>query len=285
MSNLERVCLIAGAGHSGSTLLGMILGSHSRVFYAGEAAKARYIGNSKTAERKRVCKLCGEGCVVWGHFNEGVTDPTERIYERIAERSGKGIIVDSTKNLPWTLDRISDMNAANVPVVLVLLLRDGRAVVNSRLRKYPDRNAGEVIAKWKAQITGAQKLYDEFRGTRLKIRYEDLATDSDSVVRPIFDALGLQMEPGLTEFYRFDHHPLGGNNGTQYQVARAQSIELPSAVEMSENRRKYYEAHPAGIRLDMRWVDEMTEEARELFDEMAGETNRELAYEVIHESR
>ena len=285
MSSLERVCLIAGAGHSGSTLLGMILGSHSRVFYAGEAAKARYIGNTRTAERKRVCKLCGESCVVWRNFNEGVVDRTDRIYQRIAERSGKPIIVDSTKNSQWTLDRLADMNAAQVPVVLILLLRDGRAVVNSRLRKYPERNAREVITKWKNQITAAQEIYDDFSGTKLKIRYEDLATDSEAVVRPIFDALGLETEPGLTEFYRFDHHPLGGNNGTQYQVARAQSIQLPTAVELTESRREYYEAHPAGIRLDLRWLDEMTEEARALFDEMAGDTNRELAYEVAHESR
>ncbi|NJL20821.1 MAG: sulfotransferase [Leptolyngbyaceae cyanobacterium SM1_3_5] len=39
----KKVCFIAGAGHSGSTLLGFILGSHSQGFYCGEAAKTRYL--------------------------------------------------------------------------------------------------------------------------------------------------------------------------------------------------------------------------------------------------
>ena len=57
--------MICGAGHSGSTLLGMILGSHSQAFYMGEGGKARYLGDEKKPLRKRVCKICGEACPVW----------------------------------------------------------------------------------------------------------------------------------------------------------------------------------------------------------------------------
>lgn len=45
---------IAGAGHSGSTLLGLVLGSLDDVFYAGEAKKTTFIGDPKKPLRKRI---------------------------------------------------------------------------------------------------------------------------------------------------------------------------------------------------------------------------------------
>ncbi|NEQ24618.1 MAG: sulfotransferase, partial [Microcoleus sp. SIO2G3] len=64
----KKACFIAGAGHSGSTLLGFILGSHSQGFYCGEAAKSRYLQDDSKKLIKRVCKLCGENCQIWGDF-------------------------------------------------------------------------------------------------------------------------------------------------------------------------------------------------------------------------
>ncbi|MEJ2251088.1 MAG: hypothetical protein P8Y97_15725 [Candidatus Lokiarchaeota archaeon] len=56
---LNKVCFISGAPHSGSTLLGLILGSHSKSFYAGEANKTRFIGNDKIngPNEDKACKI------------------------------------------------------------------------------------------------------------------------------------------------------------------------------------------------------------------------------------
>ena len=58
MEELDATWII-GAGHSGSTLLGMMLGAHSSVFYAGEAKKSVFLGDPTKPKRKRECKLCG----------------------------------------------------------------------------------------------------------------------------------------------------------------------------------------------------------------------------------
>ena len=41
------VCFVGGAGHSGSTLLGLVLGAHPSVFYAGEANKSRFLATKE----------------------------------------------------------------------------------------------------------------------------------------------------------------------------------------------------------------------------------------------
>ena len=50
-------------------------------------------------------------------------------------------------------------------------------------------------------------------------------------------------------------------------------------AKLSERNRAYYEAHDVGISLDTRWRDEMTPEALELFEEIAGQDNAELRWE------
>ncbi len=52
---MRRVLWMTGAGHSGSTLLGMMLGAHPEIFYAGEAKKAAYLHDERKPLRKRQC--------------------------------------------------------------------------------------------------------------------------------------------------------------------------------------------------------------------------------------
>ena len=60
----RAVCFIIGAGHSGSTLVGMILGAHPEVFYAGEAAKAKeYRGPQKSHCAKERASCVGLSAV------------------------------------------------------------------------------------------------------------------------------------------------------------------------------------------------------------------------------
>src|SRR5262245_25849000 len=93
-SRLEKVCFVGGAGHSGSTLLGLVLGAHPSVFYAGEANKSRFLGDASIKQRKRTCKTCGETCRIWSAI-----DPKAPLYEALAERSGRPIVADSTKSI------------------------------------------------------------------------------------------------------------------------------------------------------------------------------------------
>lgn len=264
--------MICGAGHSGSTLLGMILGSHTDAFYMGEGGKARYLGDGKKPLRKRVCKICGEDCPVWGGFEWDGASP---LYADVAARVGKRVIIDSTKDEAWIKARADEVRQAGGQAVLLFLSRDGRAVVNSRLRKYPDRDAGTQIQAWVDKMASAQALFDNFDGLKMHVRYEDLAENSAATIEALCALIGIGYQPSMADFTACDHHVLGGNSGTQFVAARSR-FEDPDAafVSLGPRTRDYYENHSGAIELDLRWMDEMKPEHVALFAQMAAAANK-----------
>ncbi|HEY8428626.1 MAG TPA: sulfotransferase [Sandaracinaceae bacterium] len=265
---------ICGAGHSGSTLLGLVLGSHSRAFYAGEAKKSLFVGDPGKPLRKRVCKICGEGCEVWSRF----AGPRPDLYEALARITGKSVIVDSTKDVAWIRARAAELAAIGVPQRLVFLTRDGRAVVNSRLRKYGGADAVAIIDAWIAQVRATEALCAERTEECLRVRYEELATAPRETVERVCAFLGLAFEPAMLRYEQHAHHPLGGNTGTQSVVARALDARSGFA-KVPDRSRAFYEGLRGGFRLDLRWREELPAEVLALFEERAGRDNAPYAWE------
>ncbi|MEM9071144.1 MAG: sulfotransferase family protein [Myxococcota bacterium] len=263
---------IAGAGHSGSTLLGLILGSREDAFYAGEAAKTRFLGDLRKPERKRVCKLCGPGCPIWGDFRVA---PEPDLYEQLSRRTDRGWVIDSTKAVDWLKRQTNQVRRGGGRPILIFLQRDGRAVLNSRLRKYPERSAATLIDQWRDKMRETQQFYDAFEGTKLGLRYEELATRPKETVEALCQAIGMNFEPAMLNFGDHVHHVLGGNNGTQWQVTKETGW-----VKLTDRTRPYYGDHPKGIVLDLRWRDELDAQALSLFEERAGRDNEPFAWEV-----
>lgn len=266
---LDSAIMICGAGHSGSTLLGMLLGRAPGAFYIGEGAKAQYLGDLSRPLRKRACKVCGDDCPVWS----GLTwDGKTPLYLRVAAHAGARTIVDSTKRPDWISVRAAETAASGATPILILLIRDGRAVVNSRIRKYPERPAAELIDGWLTQMAASRALFDGFAGPKVEVRYEELAAEPERVMRRVCDVAGLTFDPAMLDLATGEHHPLGGNNGTQFLATRDNG--QASLVQPGERGRTYYEQHGRQIRPDMRWKTELSAENAALFEQMAGAANR-----------
>jgi len=267
---------ICGAGHSGSTLLGMILGSLPGAFYIGEGGKVRYLHNPKSPPRKRLCKICGEGCPVWStfHWNRSAS-----LYPQIAAHVGANLLIDTTKDTDWIASRTDEVRSAGGTAHLIRLLRDGRAVINSRLRKYPDRDAGDEITRWMDQIEKSRRLYESFDGSKMTLHYEALASDPGAAIADVCAFLDRPFDDALLAYYERDHHPLGGNNGTQYAAARRQGRDTDEVfVTIGERSRAFYENDDEVITLDERWKQELDVRHAALFERMAGTFNETLQW-------
>ncbi len=273
-----KVCFIGGAGHSGSTLVGMVLGSHPLCFYAGEAGKTRYLHNPKKDPRKRMCKLCGPSCPIWSDFH--IERGPEELYEQISQKTNKQIVIDSTKSLGWIQDHVKQLESTTSIPCFIFLQRDGRAVINSRVRKYPDRPPEKLITDWAAKIQKTWEFYHKFPHQKMILRYELFATNPGQYAQKMCDFLQIEYRPEMLDFYKFDHHPLGGNNGTQLLVARFQGSNPDRPYnKIGQRSRKYYENHVTGIRLDLRWKAELDPKIAHLFEQLAGEVNAPLRWE------
>ncbi|WP_417488679.1 sulfotransferase [Maricaulis sp.] len=270
-----KAVMMCGAGHSGSTLLGMILGSHSQAFYAGEGAKVRNLGDERKPLRKRVCKICGEGCEVWAGFR---WDRDRPLYEQIAAHVHRPVIIDSTKDEAWIEARAAEMNQAGGRAFLLFLTRDGRAVVNSRIRKYPDRGAEAQILQWMGKMELSKALFDRFEGPKLQISYENLSTRTEDEVRRVCEIMQIEFEPAMLRFAEQSHHVLGGNSGTQFIAAKTRFDDPDEAfVSLTDRTSAYYENHSGGIELDLRWKQELDPAHLALFEDLAGPLNAQFS--------
>jgi transcription elongation factor Elf1 len=274
----KKVCFIAGAGHSGSTLLGFILGSHQNGFYCGEAAKTRYLQDVSKNPIKRVCKICGADCVVWSRF---IVNDAIDLYEQVADQVQKSLIIDSSKNIDWIKHQMGLLEQTDTQPFLIFLQRDGRAVINSRIRKYPTKNVEDLITDWVRQIQATNQLFDGFPNQKLKLKYEQLATNAIPTLQNICKFLEIEYQPDMLNYDQHEHHVLGGNNGTQFLVAQAQREKIKSPfVSLSDYNRQYYEGHGSKIALDLRWKHELNPSIANLFEAIAGKENQELKWEV-----
>ena len=267
-----RVVFIGGAGHSGSTLLGLVLGAHPSMFYAGEANKSRSLGDGSTKLRKRTCKVCGETCRVWSGLEARLREVD--VYEALSERTSRATIVDSTKSIAWLDEQIALLANQEVPLHFVFLGRDGRAVLASSLRKRPETSASDHARAWQKQILATDALASRFPGEVTRVRYEELATSPERTIARVARALELTPVDAMREPWTTEQHPLGGNAGTQSLLEGAPDRE----GSIGGAKRAYYAAHPRSFLLDTRWQTELSRSALADFDEVAGETNRPHAF-------
>ncbi len=275
MRRNDRVIFVGGAGHSGTTLLGLVLGAHQRVFYAGEANKSVHLGDEGTKARKRTCKVCGESCRVWSGLETRLSEVD--LYEALSERTGRSVIADSTKSIAWIDEGSARLSKAGVAVDLVFLGRDGRAVLASSLRKRPETSASEHAARWVEQIEATEALAARFPGKVTRMRYESLATAPDEAIDALAASLGLVPTAAMRDPWSSEQHPIGGNAGTQSLLEGART--RPGAdLGIGGGKRDYYAEHPRGFVLDVRWKRELSARALADFEAVAGPTNRAYAW-------
>lgn len=276
-NNQKKVVFICGAGHSGSTLLGLILGSHSDCFYCGEAKNSSFMDDEKRPIAKRTCKICGLDCPVWGNLT--LSDRSQ-LYEQVSIKTQKEIIIDSTKESSWIEAQLEKIENTQWQPFLIFLQRDGRAVINSWLRKRPEKDAKEQVISWIEKIQSAKQIFNKFADKKIKIRYEELATKPEAQIQKICNLLEINYQPEMLKFYEHEHHPLGGNIGTQSLVAKAQKEQVKSSYfHNAKDRLSYYQKHGLTIALDLRWKQELDPIIERIFEEIAGQENAEMKWE------
>lgn len=276
----QKVIFICGAPHSGSTLLGLILGSHTQCFYAGEANKVKFL-NSEDQQPDRYCKICGPDCTIWSDF---LYEENMNTYQWLSEKTLKLNIIDSTKNLDWVKSQIFKLKNSNFQIYLIYLLRDGRAVINSRLRKYKNSEPQDIIDEWINHMENTDTFYQNFSYHKKKVHYEELAINPDKIVKELCPFLGISYEAEMLKYYNHQHHPLGGNIGTQSLIVKAREEKIKNQyIHLSERNEYYYLDHPLSIKLDLRWMEELDPNIKDLFERKAGRINQPMKWEIKEE--
>jgi hypothetical protein len=298
----RKVVFIIGSGHCGSTILGLILGSHPNVFSLGEfktvSTRLKDIKNNIP----QICGICMDKCKFWNDtvplsllkfyffrsqrikFFDSILNRINpfliNIYSKIFEYTKTSILIDSSKSVPWVKQQLKPWYYwKEIEPYLVYICRDGRAVVNSFLRKYPERGIKNLTKEWKGHTIEINKFYQSFSVDRkLKVFYEELATSPNEVIKNICNFLSLDYIDNILKFWKYDnHHDIGGNLGARSLIfnykKNRNNIYEDISKEFKGLRKSYYQRIGLNIKIDLSWQEELSKEDLDIFNSIAEDIN------------
>ena len=290
------------AGHSGSSLLALILGSHSDCFSAGELSGlpnryrkqkpidcvnmtsdfwentfgkegldrlAKVLGNTRL---NKYIPLKIEKKVRQVFKQDEIFNPYSFMFSKL---ENKQVIIDASKDFNWIDNKMKaqEFTSKRIEAYLIYLIRDGRAVANSCLRKYPHWDVAKYSREWVEKTKRRNDFFESFSGDRrIKVAYEKLASNPHQTIEEICDFVNINFKPSMIEYWKYNHHDISGNEGTYSLIRRYKAQEIEKKVKQVHG--DYYNNIDIAIKLDLRWQRELSPEKLEVFNRIAGETNK-----------
>jgi hypothetical protein len=279
---------VVGANRSGTTLLRMMLDAHPELTIPPET---HFVPD--------VIQACEDGGTPeevvevmtshreWGDFDLDADKVLERLravdpltagdalrafYGLYAERADKPRWGEKT---PGYATNMVAIQKALPEARFVHLIRDGRDVALSAMdRAKKPLTAGQVAKRWQRRITKARKQSRKVNHY-IEARYEDLVLETEPTLRRITDFLELPWDPGMLDYHERAEERLN-------EMAR----ELPATdkrPQLEQDHRLKIHAltkePPKKDRVE-RWREQMREEDRVAFEQIAGELLEDLGYTV-----
>jgi hypothetical protein len=223
---MQKVVYVMGAGHSGSSILGVVLGNCEGFFYAGEVEEwlakggsSRWGGEERTRFWETVRERVGEppAELRGGSANRYIERssallrldgwPARRrmlgayqrvqgaLFRAIAQTSGATSIVD-TSHFPLRARELAKLD--DIELHLVFLVRNPQRVVASHLHgisphEVPERRARILTTNaglWLTLLVSVLVFLRHPRERRTFVRHEQLLADPEGVLRELLERLG-----------------------------------------------------------------------------------------------
>lgn len=221
------------SARSGSTLLRVVLGSHSQLYAPAELPLTHLAVRAETRWIKTSLEALGL-----------TTDDVENmLWDRLLAdalaRSGKPTVVVKTPANVRIWRRIAEIWP---DARFIFLLRHPAAVVASLHKSWdPDWHNGQTGTANKVIDYSLRRMgqVEEARSALpgLTVRYEELAADPAGVTHRICEFLGVPFEPAMLQYGKFDNHFTRGLGDTSANIrsGRVQpAAPAPPADEIPE---------------------------------------------------
>jgi hypothetical protein len=213
---LARPAFVMCSVRSGSTLLRVLLDSHSEVHAPHELhlrhisvrVRGRYTRRSLDEAGLDADKL---RFLLW-----------DRLLHRELAHSGKRLLVNKTPSDVFVADRILECWP---DARFIFLLRHPLAIMRSRRRLRPSEDPDRNIAKVLRYCEAVQEVRETHPG--LTVRYEDLTADPETQTRRLCDFLGVAWEPQMLDYGGVDHGRYRPGMGDWNEKLRSGRIQPP----------------------------------------------------------
>lgn len=216
MTEYSSPIFVVGVARSGTTLLRLILDSHSRIaipdesnfivqFYKDRGTFGDL--STKSSRLALVQKILDEPFLArWDHRIEvddvdldectTLAAAVDQVYGAYARHSGKDIWGDKT---PMYISDLHIINKMFPTCRFIHLIRDGRDVALSLIqRRFGPSDFAGAIRFWKRNVECARKMLAMLPDDRyIEVKFEDFVSDPASHLRRITDFLEVDFEPNM----------------------------------------------------------------------------------------
>ena len=147
------------------------------------------------------------------------------LYETVSRISGAPYVLDSSKD-PFRLRELIYKGAKRIKVII--LYRDYKGVIHSKTRRgMPLKKAA---MQWKRHVQQMDLFSKHLNGNQvLRVRYEDLCTNTEKEMRRICGFLDLNFELAVLQRNREGLHQIGGSPSKF--IGSEQSIKLDESYK------------------------------------------------------
>jgi hypothetical protein len=205
---------IVGCQRSGTSLVRRIVDSHSRIACPPESKFLLPLAQVLRDDQAM------RGLASMGYerdaFVASLAAYVDGLFLGYASAKGKARWADKTPNYVDCLDEIWELFAPSASFILVVrhgldvayslsgARRDFPAISAHVSRAGGDRVLG-AAGFWRDQNEKLETFRQAHPEACVRVRYEDLTADPESVLPSVFAFLGEPWEPGVVEHHRFDH--------------------------------------------------------------------------------
>jgi len=259
-SNKQPTVLFnVGKGHSGSTILNLVLGRHPQIVSLGEVSTT--LNNLEETNNLCTCGKNKKECPIWSKVlaldaNITITEKYKKLIEIVKEYYGQdAIIADSSKSLKSL--KALDENFVKRNFYMLFLLKDIRSYLLSMIdlkRKHNKQKLRKTdiikyIIDWYYGNKKIKKYLRKNSFPYLQIGYEDFALNTEMLVNEIASNLSISSDnESFAEKYWEKIHIMHGN-AMRHDRDKNQKIKYDYRWFYSDTIRK----NMFFINLFMRW--------------------------------
>jgi hypothetical protein len=232
---LHAPVFVLSSIRSGSTLLRVMLGSHSEIF----APHEMHLGNIQAGADSWFAEAAVQEA---GLDEQELTRMTwDALLARMLRDSGKSVLVEKT---PYHVFLYRTLAATWPDARFVFLLRHPGSIHQSWQEAHPKKTADEVTTDVLRYLKGLEQARGDLPG--LDVKYEDLTTDPEGQTRRLCEFIGVGWEPEMVDYGKRGHtrfrRGLGDWSGKIKSGRPQQGRALPSIEEVPAALRPYCEA-------------------------------------------
>ena len=233
---------IVGCGHSGTSLLLKILGAHSRIHAIHYETKVAF----KSPEEQKIYL---------------------HLFDKWTLAGRKKRWVEKTPRHIRSIDKLLELCPQ---AYVILIIRDGRDVACSLKARFGDFEKG--IHRWVNDNNKAQPYLS--KKNVMLIKYEDLIEDFEQSVSGVLRLVGEEYEPAMQEYFKIPMRFQWRGHASTWL-----STLITSAGSKEHRQRRIKQIHQPIFDGRGKWRNEMSEEEKELFKQLAGDMLIKFGYE------